>query len=161
MNKKIVYIDMDGVIADFDLAIKQICPELETSDKLADYETRADKVDEICEKNPEIFHNLPLIPGAYEAIHKLTPHYEIYFLSTPMWNIPSSFTGKRMWISENFGELATKRLILTHRKDLNIGHYLIDDRLKNGADKFTGEHIHFATEQFPDWNSVLKYLLNE
>ena len=40
MKKKILYLDMDGVIADFDLAIKEICPELETSDNFPDYETR-------------------------------------------------------------------------------------------------------------------------
>ena len=41
-----------------------------------------------------------------------------------------------------------------------MGDYLIDDRLRNGAEKFNGEHIHFGTEKFPDWNSVLKYLNN-
>ena len=47
----------------------------------------------------------------------------------------------------------------SHNKHLNIGHYLIDDRLKNGADKFEGEHIHFGTSLFPDWDSVIKYLI--
>ena len=52
-----------------------------------------------------------------------------------------------------------KRLILTHRKDLLIGDYLIDDRLKNGAGEFKGELIHFGTIKFPDWKTVLEYLL--
>ena len=56
------------------------------------------------------------------------------------------------------GDPAYKRLILTHNKQLNIGDYLIDDRTKNGAGEFTGEHIHFGTEKFPDWKSVLDYL---
>ena len=30
--------------------------------------------------------------------------------------------------------------------------------LKNGAGKFKGEHIHFGTEQFANWNCVLSYL---
>jgi len=50
-------------------------------------------------------------------------------------------------------------LILSHNKHLNIGDYLIDDRLANGVEKFTGEHIHFGTERFPDWQSVCDYLL--
>jgi hypothetical protein len=29
----------------------------------------------------------------------------------------------------------------------------------NGAGEFKGEHIHFGQEKFPDWKSVLEYLL--
>jgi 5'(3')-deoxyribonucleotidase len=63
-----------------------------------------------------------------------------------------------LWVQKYLGESAYKRLILSHHKNLNDGHYLIDDRTKNGADRFPGEHIHFGTEQFPDWNSVVSYL---
>ena len=42
-----------------------------------------------------------------------------------------------------------------------IGDYLIDDRRFNGASEFTGEWIHFGSEKFPNWNSVLKYLKND
>ena len=41
---------------------------------------------------------------------------------------------------------------------LNVGHYLVDDRTKNGADRFTGEHILFGSERFPDWTAVTAYL---
>lgn len=151
MSKKILYLDMDGVIADFDLAIKQICPELETSEW-------SKKVDEIVENNLDIFYNLTPIEGAIDAVNKLFDLFEVYFLSTPMWSIPESFIGKRIWIEKQFGEKSKKRLILTHRKDLNIGDFLVDDRLKNGASEFTGEHIHFATDRFPNWSVTLKYL---
>ena len=30
---------------------------------------------------------------------------------------------------------------------------------RNGAGKFKGEHIHFATDKFPDWDTVLNYLM--
>jgi len=52
-----------------------------------------------------------------------------------------------------------KRLIITHRKDLCLGDYLIDDRGKNGTSEFAGEWIQFGSEQFPGWDSVLRYLL--
>ena len=39
------------------------------------------------------------------------------------------------------------------------GDYLIDDRTANGAAQFKGEHLHFGTSKFPDWASVVKYLL--
>lgn len=43
----------------------------------------------------------------------------------------------------------------------NRGDYLIDDRPnKCGADEFEGEVIAFGSEQFPNWEAVLKYLLS-
>ena len=52
----------------------------------------------------------------------------------------------------------TTAQLLSHHKQLNRGHYLIDDRTKNGAGEFEGEHIHFGTASFPDWPTVLTYL---
>lgn len=157
-TKKILYIDMDGVVANFDKAIKDICPELETSDRFENYEARSIEVDRVVSQNTDIFQNLEPIEGAIEAVNKLFELYEVYFLSTPMWDIPESFMGKRIWLGKNFGEKANRRLILTHRKDLAIGDYLVDDRLKNGAGQFKGEHIHFGTDRFPDWRTTLEYL---
>lgn len=154
--KKILYIDLDGVVADFDGAIKKYHPNI---DLIADPDERSKMVDTICETNTMIFHDLEPLPHAITAIQLLVNHFDVYFLSTPMWNVPESFTGKRLWIEKHFGSLATKKLILTHRKDLNRGAYLIDDRLKNGAGEFTGVHIHFGTTRFPDWSAVLKHLL--
>jgi len=156
MNKKILFCDLDGVLADFDGAIRKYHPNLD----LYPEDERGDLVDEVCEANPTIFHDLEPLPDAITAIKLLVNHFDVYFLSTPMWNVPESFTGKRLWIEKHFGHLATKKLILTHRKDLNHGAYLIDDRLKNGAGEFTGVHIHFGTSKFPNWSSVLKHLLS-
>jgi len=40
-----------------------------------------------------------------------------------------------------------------------MGDYLIDDRTANGVDEFKGEHVHFGTAAFPDWDSVVSYLV--
>lgn len=160
MNKKILYIDMDGVIADFAKAINDIDPELDMSDSIRDYDSRSDKVDEICAVNRDIFEHLEPMPDSIETVKKLFDHFEVYFLSTPMWTLPESFSGKRIWLEKHFGIDAEKRLILTHRKDLAIGDYLVDDRKRNGAGGFRGKHIHFDTEEFPDWKTVYDYLLD-
>lgn len=52
-------------------------------------------------------------------------------------------------------------MVITHRKDLCKGDYLIDDRGKNGTSEFEGEWIPFGSERFPDWKSVLGYLMPE
>jgi 5'-nucleotidase len=155
--KKILFIDLDGVIADFNAEIMKVHPTIFEHE---DGDYRGKVIDQICESDVRIFRRLPLMEGAYDAINYLQNHFEIYFLSTPMWNVPESFTDKRLWIEEHFGELAKKRLILSHRKDLNLGDFLVDDRLKNGAAEFKGKHIHFGTSEFPDWNSVVLYLNN-
>ena len=57
------------------------------------------------------------------------------------------------------GDVAHKRLILSHHKNLNVGDFLVDDRTANGASSFQGKHIHFGSNEFPDWESVCKFLL--
>jgi 5'(3')-deoxyribonucleotidase len=71
-----------------------------------------------------------------------------------------------MWLEDYFGDLFHKKMFVTHRKDLLLGDYLIDDRTKNGAGEFSGEHLQFGVNYednkvgpYPDWNSILDYLL--
>jgi 5'(3')-deoxyribonucleotidase len=154
IEKKILYIDMDGVVADFEKSIKTHIPEWNL---ISDAEKGA-LTDEICGRTPNFFLNLEPIYGAIETINKLALNYDTYFLSAAMWNVPQSYTEKRLWIEKYFGDSFRKRLILTHRKDLNFGHYLIDDRTSHGAGRFNGEHIHFGSEKFPDWKAVENYL---
>ena len=42
-----------------------------------------------------------------------------------------------------------------------MGSFLVDDRLANGSENFTGDHIHFATPEFPNWKVVEEYLMQE
>ena len=58
-------------------------------------------------------------------------------------------------VKRYLGRYAYKRLILSHNKHLNQGDYLIDNRDKNGADRFTGELILFASERYPNWVSLM------
>lgn len=161
-KKKILYIDMDGVVADFDKGILQIYPDYKNTHHTSlEWPIRHMKVLKVIKNDPLFFLKLESISGAIDAVNELfaSDKYDIYFLSTPMWNVPHSFLQKKIWIQKHFGMKARKRLILTYRKDLNKGDYLIDDTTRNGAGEFEGEHLHFGTEKYPDWKSVLKKLL--
>lgn len=145
--KKLLYVDMDNVLVDFPSGIARTEPEL-----LLRYEGRLDEV-------PGIFARMDPLAGALEAFETLARHFDAYILSTAPWENPSAWSDKLLWVRRHLGPAAHKRLILTHHKDLNVGDYLIDDRLKNGVERFRGEHIHFGTPAFPDWPSVVAYLL--
>jgi 5'-nucleotidase len=144
--KKILYIDMDNVLVDFPSAFDKVPKRYLITHK--------DKMDEI----PGIFSLMSPLPGAIDSFNELSKIFDTYILSTSPWENDTAWTDKLKWVKKNLGLSAYKRLILSHHKNLNIGDFLVDDRLANGADKFTGEHIHFGTEKFPDWKSVVKYL---
>ena len=147
MNKKILYVDMDNVLVDFPSGIEQISKE-----KQLEYEGRLDEI-------PGIFALMKPLRGALEAFRKLSQKYDTYILSTAPWRNSSGWSDKNEWVKKYLGDVAHKRLILSHHKNLNIGDFLIDDRTANGASSFQGKHIHFGSKDFPNWESVCKFLL--
>jgi hypothetical protein len=42
-----------------------------------------------------------------------------------------------------------------------LGDFLIDDRLKNGADQFSGKFIHFGQTPFDNWGKILEFFNRE
>ena len=139
---------MDNVLVDFPSGIKKVSPQLEAEDK--------GHLDDV----PGIFSLMRPMPDAVKAFEKLAEVYDTYILSTAPWDNPSAWKDKNEWVKKYLGEAGHKRLILSHNKHLNIGDYLIDDRLKNGADRFQREHLHFGRgKRFPDWDAVCQYLL--
>ena len=144
---QIIYIDMDNVIVDFKSGINKL-----SAFQKQKYEGHLDDV-------PGIFSLMTPFEDAIESVEKLSKVYDTYLLSTAPWDNPSAWSDKLIWVKKYLGKVAYKRLILSHHKNLNKGNYLIDDRTKNGADKFEGEHIHFGQGVFKDWGAVTKYLL--
>ncbi len=144
---KTLYIDMDNVLVDFPTGIARI-----SNAQRKKFEGRLDEV-------PGISSLMDPMDGAVNAFNKLADTFDTYILSTAPWENHTAWSDKLIWVKKYLGEKAYKRLILSHHKNLNSGDYLIDDRLKNGADRFPGEHIHFGTDRFPNWEIVCKYLL--
>ena len=159
MNKPILYLDMDGVVVDFPETIEEIDQAIR------------EKCREWCAKNSKhhsdfegLFATLKPMDGAIEAIEVLRVDFDILLLSSAPWNNIESWSHKRQWVGKHLPQIGKKRLILSHRKDLNRGDYLVDDRSRNGAIEFGNyegqEWINFGSEHFPNWKRVVEYLQN-
>lgn len=142
---------MDNVLVDFPTGIARLAP----SEREA-YDGHLDDA-------PGIFALMDPLPGAVDAFRTLASVFDTYILSTAPWDNPSAWSDKVLWVRRYFGDgpdsPAYKRLILSHHKNLNTGDFLIDDRTRNGADGFPGEHVHFGQPGFEDWPTVTDYLL--
>ncbi len=159
MKKKTLYIDMDGVIVDLGY---------EMTKWLEEHKDIAYRFVDSPDHIHGLFRNAPPIKDAIESIEKLrdSGKFDMFILTAAPWGNPDAATDKRYWVERYFGELFHKRIIITHRKDLLIGDYLIDDSKGNGANEFTGELIGFGVDyktgipnDFKNWEQILDYLL--
>ena len=141
MKKLRIFIDMDGVIADFEKAKKGLSIALQKrTDLHVDY------------------LYLDVIPGAEEALNYLNKHHEVFIASTPPWSRIQCWADKRAWLEENFPYLK-RRLILTHRKDLLIGDVLIDDSKYRGQPDFKGNWFWFNQNWAnKNWKACLEFI---
>ena len=146
---KRVFIDMDNVLVDFQSGLDQVSEEVK-----AEYAGRLDEI-------PGLFAKMKPMEGAIDAVHELQKRYDLFILSTAPWKNPSAWSDKVEWVTKYLDDVFHKRMVITHRKDLCQGDYLIDDRGKNGTSEFAGEWIEFGSEQFPNWESVLEYLAGQ
>ena len=151
-TKKILYVDLDNTLVDFPSGIDRAHPDLRA------------KHDGDFDEIPGIFATMDPMPGAIEAYTELSAHFDTYILSTAPWANASAWHDKVLWVQRHFGfgkgSVAYKRLILSHHKNLNRGHFLVDDRKANGDGEFEGELIAYGSADFPDWATVTKYLLD-
>jgi 5'-nucleotidase len=151
--KKILYVDMDGVLVDFQSGIDKLSNE----DKII-YKGRYDDT-------PHIFSKMDPMPKAIESFKLLCKHYDTYILSTSPWDNPTAASDKIEWVKKHIGDIegenAHKRVILSHHKNLNKGDFLIDDRHdKRGADKFNGKLLHFGPDgEYKNWDEVIQFLI--
>ena len=150
-DKRIVYIDMDGVLCDYVGAKRDA---LESSPNII-----------YPQSQHGFFTNLQPIAGAVASWYKLlylSKVYDPYILTAPSLPNPMSYTEKRVWVERYLGKDAVGRLIISPRKDLSKGDFLIDDNLKGrGQDKFEGELIHFGSQKFDCWDTIITYLNNK
>lgn len=133
-SKLTIFLDMDGVLANFEKAAAQI-PDVKRPDEVLDFST------------------FEPMPGAIDAVEKIIAMgHDVFIATTPPWNNPSAWGQKRDWIEEHLPQLKRK-MFLTHRKDLLKGDILVDDSTYRGQYDFDGTFMHFG-KHF-DWDMVV------
>lgn len=136
-----VYIDLDGVVADFETAMEH------------------DGYDDpkVFKYKPGAYTYLPFMPGAIDAVEQIRDAFgakRVWFLTKPPRNAPYVWAEKAIWVRHHLGDDGLHNLIITMDKS-HVGtsrSILIDDRPhKGGVERFRGHFIHFDQ----DWKKAL------
>lgn len=180
-----VLVDMDGVIADFDLAFKMGFESTYPDRESIPFESRRTfyPADDYNKKYPDIgrnnlkkiyeskgfFRNLKPIAGAKEALNEMKAEgYNVFLCTAPVGAYENCVLEKFQWVEENLGAEWVERIILTSDKTMIKGAVLIDDKPKiTGCNDREWKHIVFdqpynrdITDQdrlvnWSDWKNLL------
>ena len=141
--KKRVYVDMDNTLCDF-------------SGKSDEIKANSTIPMPYPQSTYGFFSSLEPLFGALDAFRELEKYFEVYILTAPSYRNPLCYTEKRVWVEKHLGLETTQKLIICKRKGLLKGDFLIDDF---DYPEFEGQQIRIGQHPFPDWKSVLEYLL--
>lgn len=159
MNKKIILVDMDGVLADFDRGFikawkknfpnhPQVPIKKRKAFRLVDtYPDGLEKEIRGIISSPGFFKNLKLIPGGKEALKKMQDlGHEVLICTSPISMYENCVLEKYHWVAKNLGFEWTKKVIMTKDKTLVLGDFLIDDKPEHtGLRKPSWKHVLFDT----------------
>ncbi len=157
MNKKIILVDIDGVLADFENGFLQAwkkkfpyythvpLEKRETFYLIEGYPAGLEKDLDSIYKAPGFFQNLDVIKGGKEALEKMqTRGHKVLICTSPISKYENCVLEKYNWISKNLGYEWTKKIIMTKDKTLVFGDILIDDKPEQtGLRKPAWKHVLF------------------
>lgn len=154
---KVVLVDMDGVLADFDAAVRdRLPPEVErvarTNFYIAeDYPQHVAHVEYIT-SHPAFFENLPLVDNALQGWQRLIDAgFQPRICSAPLSRSSESVHGKLAWLRRHFaprfGELVVSDAIIDKEKYRYHGLALIDDRPEVDTNKGQANWCHIVFDR--------------
>ena len=138
-----IFIDMDGVIVDFDA-----------------YRDALGISGDIVKAMPDAYYNMEPIPGAINAVGLLSKMgYDVYLATKPPTGVAHAYQDKVRWVLKHMPFL-DRKIIITHNKGLlgDEHDYLIDDRPHAAfCDDFKGTFIYFRGVDH--WNVIVDYFI--
>lgn len=181
MERTLILVDQDGVLADFDGALYEVLDDLGhdtsefeatawdyTEDVLRQYGPDAVAALDAAWRSPGFFRRLEVIEGAVEAIEGLLDvGFEVAVCTAPSLENPTCASDKLWWIARHFPRLE-RHVTLATDKTLVQGDVLIDDRpWISGLRRPSWQHVRFATkdagpfaddlalDSWAEWRSVV------
>ena len=157
-----VYLDLDGVFADFDYGVYRACGQLPS-------QLEANAMWSVVSKVPGFYRNLPKTEYAarlYWAISKMAFHYKAdvkVLTALPRTSTyPTAREEKQQWVYENLGKLEVLSTVGSANKwkYATLGGILIDDKPDNindwldKPDFLTKAVLHDPAH----WNKTITYL---
>lgn len=177
---KTLMIDMDNVITDgniLTLLEKYIERPIKDGDTFYLQNIVVDKEkfwNEVMDIN--IYDNAPLITDAYHVIEKLNNYYDIYIVTSYIWDdkhdmSANNLKNKYIYLRQNLPFIKPEKYIFTTNKQLMSFDIAIDDRLKNlktAKTKILFDAWHNKNEQISDdtirvssWKEIEKILIEK
>ena len=143
MKRKIILVDMDGVLCQYDERVLEIAHKrfglpLYHSNEVTNFDTEKifpeayhERVDAIADEEG-FFRDLMPFPGVIDALHEIEAdgRFHVFICTAPkkFYRNSSCVSEKNMWVSRFLGRKWTDKVILTRDKTLVRGDVLIDDK---------------------------------
>ena len=86
-----------------------------------------------------------------KAVRLLIEHYQVYFVAED--------ATEELWLTEHIGVPAWRHLIMTWRRDLLYGDYLIEGQGARGRGQETSlaTVIEYGSDTFKTWDDIIEY----
>ena len=141
IRKNRVFLDMDGVIADFDGHFNN-----------SNFSSKKEAA-----LTPGFYRSLPVLGDCHEYVELLYNRYDLYIATAPKWLNHDCYKEKIEWVKEHFPYLYDeKRILIVPNKGLLSGFAIIDDHPEwNNCEDFDGEVIKFEG----NWDDVFHHLI--
>lgn len=126
-------------------------------DFIGEYRKRKTEDNKYPQSNKGFFEDLPPLLDAINGYKILEKYFDVRILTAPSVLNPLCYTEKRLWVEKHLGMEACHKMIICPDKSLLKGHFLIDDSITKGQDKFEGKLLRFGHAKYSNWYCILKY----
>jgi 5'(3')-deoxyribonucleotidase len=164
-----VFVDMDGVLADFDARFNFYIEKHAVPVKDATAWKLADRLDMDRKRANNFINAMMCEPGFWTGIEPIEDGAEtltgwlkddfadIYIATSPWWSSPKCMQEKTDWVRRRIPKFPVKNIIMISEKHLLRGNILIDDKPEH-IERWRGDNaIVFAQP----WNAGVKMGLHE